>query len=65
MREIPIRKILILTFSPAEKEQPLCVSGFAKDRPTNPVVRISVRTENDSPSPTGCAKALRGGESDG
>ena len=34
---------LILTFSPGEKEQPLCVSGSADTCPTNPVARISVR----------------------
>ena len=28
---------LILTFSPREKEQPLCVSGFANTCPANPV----------------------------
>jgi len=30
---------LILTFSPGEKEQPLCVSGFANDCQANPAAR--------------------------
>jgi hypothetical protein len=34
---------LILTFSPGEKEQPLCVSGHADGRPANPMAAIQVR----------------------
>jgi hypothetical protein len=34
---------LILTFSPEEKEQHTHVSGFADDRPANPVAAIRER----------------------
>jgi hypothetical protein len=44
---------LNLTFSPGEKEQQSHVSGFAGERPANPVAQISNETANDSPSPGG------------
>jgi len=34
---------LTLTLSPGEREQPLCVSGFANDCPANHVAVFSVR----------------------
>jgi hypothetical protein len=44
-----------LTFHPLpqERKSTLADSGFADDRPANPVARIFKRTENDSPSPWG------------
>ena len=36
-----------------ERKLPLTDSGFADDRPANPVVRIFKETANDSPSPWG------------
>jgi len=37
--EFVLTLALILTFSPGEKEQPLCIPGFADDYRTNPAVR--------------------------
>jgi hypothetical protein len=34
-----------------ERKSPLADSGFADDRPANPVARIFKETANDSPSP--------------
>src|SRR5208282_2320031 len=42
---------LILTFSPREKEKQAHGSGFANERPTNPVACFCGGTVNVSPSP--------------
>ncbi len=44
---------LNLTFSPGEKEQQPHVSGFADERPANPVARIFRKAASGSPSPGG------------
>ena len=44
---------LNLTFSPQEKEQLLHDSGFADDRPANPIAGFFKVTAENSPSPWG------------
>jgi hypothetical protein len=44
---------LILTFSPGEKEQRSHLSGFADDRPTNPVAGFRVTRQVILPLPGG------------
>ena len=44
---------LILTFSPEEKEQRSHLSGFADDRPANPVAGFRVRRQVILPLPGG------------
>ena len=51
--EIVVTLALILTFSPGEKEQPWCVTGFAKMRSSKSSRANFIETENDSPSPGG------------
>jgi len=47
--EMVVTLALILTFSPGEKGQLLCVSGFANPSSSNPGTRISCETESDFP----------------
>jgi hypothetical protein len=42
---------LILTFSPGEKEQRSHLSGFADDRPANPIAGFRVRRQVILPTP--------------
>ena len=54
---------LILTFSPGEKEQRSRLSGFADDRPANPVAGSSVRRRKIlplCPSPIGWERVAEG-----
>jgi hypothetical protein len=44
---------LTLNPLPRERKSPLADSGFADDRPANPVERIFKETANNSPSPWG------------
>ena len=44
---------LILTFSPGEKEQRSQLSGFADNRPANPVAGFRVRRREILPLPRG------------
>jgi len=58
--EMVVTLALILTFSPGEKEQPLCVSGYADGRPANPIPAIQVRRRTGERT-----RGASGGESSG